>query len=79
MDDQAHYDSHHVHAQLPGHHLQVSNGRDLPCDQRGDAKGRVPATRESGLDKRPPRKQLVTFCDMLPPLPRLLLSIVKHE
>ncbi len=42
MDHQAHDDGHHVHTQLPGHHLQVSDGRNLPRNQRGDANGRVP-------------------------------------
>lgn len=42
MDHQAHDDGHHVHAQLPGNHLQVSDGRNLPRNQGGNADRRVP-------------------------------------
>lgn len=45
MDSQTHDHRHHVEAQLPGHHFQISNGSNLPCDQRGDANRRVPAYR----------------------------------
>lgn len=45
VDQQAHHDGHHVHTQLPGHHLQVSDGGYLPGDERGDANGRVPEDR----------------------------------
>lgn len=44
MDHQTHHDSHHVHAKLPGHHLQVSDGRNLPRNQRRNANRRVPGT-----------------------------------
>lgn len=36
MDDEAHYHSDHIHPQLPGNHLQVSNGDDLPTDEAGN-------------------------------------------
>lgn len=42
MDDEADNHSHHVHAQLPGHHLQVLDGDDLTTDQTGNTKGRIP-------------------------------------
>lgn len=45
VDPQAHHDGHHVHTQLPGHHLQVSDGSYLPRDERGDAHRRVPGHR----------------------------------
>lgn len=32
MDDQAHNDSHHVHAQLPGHHFQVFDSCNFATD-----------------------------------------------
>lgn len=45
VDDQAHYHGDHVHAQLPGHHLQVRDGDDLSTDEAGDSKGGVPSGR----------------------------------
>lgn len=42
VDDQTNNHSHHVHAKLPGHHLQVLNGDDLATNQTGNTKGRVP-------------------------------------
>lgn len=44
VDHQAHDDGHHVHAQLPGDRLQVSNSGDLSCNQGGNANRGVPAT-----------------------------------
>jgi len=43
VDDEAHHHGDHVHAQLPGNHLQVSDGDDLAADEAGDTEGRVPA------------------------------------
>lgn len=45
VDHQADHHRHHVHAQLPGDHLQVSDRRDLPGDQGGDADRRIPEER----------------------------------
>lgn len=42
VDDEADDHSHHIHAQLPGDHLQVLNGDDLTADETGDTEGRVP-------------------------------------
>lgn len=42
MDDEADNHGHHIHAQLPGYHLQVLNGDDLTADETGNTKGRVP-------------------------------------
>lgn len=42
MDDEADDHGHHIHAQLPGYHLQVLNGDDLTADETGDTEGRVP-------------------------------------
>lgn len=42
MNDQTDYDRDHVHAQLPGHHLQVTDGGNFAADEGGDAYGRVP-------------------------------------
>lgn len=42
VDDEANNHSHHVHAQLPGHHLQVLDGDDLTTDETGNTKGGVP-------------------------------------
>ncbi len=42
MDDEANNYSHHIHAQLSGHHLQVLDGDDLTADEAGNTKGRVP-------------------------------------
>lgn len=42
VDDQTNNNRHHVHPQLPGHHLQIFNRDDLSTDQAGDAEGRVP-------------------------------------
>lgn len=42
VDDEADDHSHHIHAQLPGYHLQVLNGDDLTADKTGDTEGRVP-------------------------------------
>lgn len=42
MDDEANNYSDHIHAQLPGHHLQVLDGDDLTTDETGNTKGRVP-------------------------------------
>lgn len=49
MDDEADDHSHHVHSQLPGHHLQVIDGDDLTTDETGDTKGRVPDEAEEKL------------------------------
>lgn len=43
MDDEADDHGHHVHAQLPGYHLQVFDGDDLTADETGDTERRVPA------------------------------------
>lgn len=45
VDDESHDHSHHVHAQLPPHHLQVFDGDDLTTDETGDTEGRVPVQR----------------------------------
>lgn len=42
MNDQAYYDRDHVHAQLSGHHLQVTDGGDFAADEGGDSYRRVP-------------------------------------
>lgn len=42
MDDEPDDHGHHIHAQLPGYHLQVLNGDDLTTDETGNTKGRVP-------------------------------------
>ncbi len=42
MDDQTNNNRHHVHPQLPAHHLQIFDRDDLSTDQASDAKGRVP-------------------------------------
>lgn len=42
MDDEANNHSDHVHAQLPGHHLQILDGNDLTTDETGNTEGRVP-------------------------------------
>lgn len=42
MDDEANNYSHHVHAQLPGNHLQILDGNYLTTDQTGNTQGRVP-------------------------------------
>lgn len=42
MDDEPDDHSHHIHAQLPGYHLQVLDGDDLTADETGDTKWRVP-------------------------------------
>ena len=42
MDDEANNHSHHVHAKLPGNHLQVLYGDDLATNQTRNTKGRVP-------------------------------------
>lgn len=39
VDDESDDHCHHVHAELLGHGLQVTDGGDLPTDERGDAKG----------------------------------------
>lgn len=44
VDDEANNHCHHVHAELLGHGLQVTDGGDLSTDQRGDADRRVPKT-----------------------------------
>lgn len=43
MDDEAHYHGNHVHPQLPGNHLQVSNGDDLSTDEASNTQRGVPA------------------------------------
>lgn len=52
MDDEPDDHSHHVHPQLPGHHLQVIDGDDLTADQTGDTEGRIP-------DRK---KKILRFC-----------------
>lgn len=42
MDDESNNHGHHVHAQLPCHHLQIFDGDDLTTDQTGNTEGRVP-------------------------------------
>lgn len=42
MDDETHDDCDHVQPQLTCHHLQVSNGDDLPTDETGNTNRRVP-------------------------------------
>lgn len=62
VDHQAHDHRDHVHPQLPGHHLQVPDGRDLAGDQRGDAHRRVPEHRESLLPcSTPQASQLLIY------------------
>lgn len=47
MDHQADHHRHHVHAQLPGNNLQVSDRSDLPGDEGGDANRRIPEERNT--------------------------------
>lgn len=42
MNDEADNHGDHVHAQLPRHHLQISNGDDLSTDEAGDSQRGVP-------------------------------------
>lgn len=49
VDDETHDDGYHVHAQLPGNHLQVSDGDDLSTDEASDTQRGVPAGRQSTL------------------------------
>lgn len=42
MDYKTDDDSHHVHPQLLGNHLQILDGDDLATDQAGNTEGRVP-------------------------------------
>lgn len=42
VDDEADDHCHHIHAQLPGYHLQVLNRDDLTADETGNTKWRVP-------------------------------------
>lgn len=42
MNDESDNDSDHVHAQLPGNHLQILDGDDLTTDQAGNTERRVP-------------------------------------
>lgn len=46
MDDEAHNDCEHVHAQLLGHHLQVINGNNLATDQACNAHRGIPTRRK---------------------------------
>lgn len=46
VDDETHDHGYHVHAQLPGNHLQVSDGDDLSTDEASDTQRGVPAGRQ---------------------------------
>lgn len=46
VDDETHDHGYHVHSQLPGNHLQVSDGDDLSTDEASDTQRGVPAGRQ---------------------------------
>lgn len=52
MDDKAHYHGNHVHPQLPGNHLQVSNGDDLSTDEASNTQRGVPAGEQTYVSCR---------------------------